>query len=100
MVPIDSLTDPEDQALYTQLENDTSLQLIDTSFRESLTNLSETGQVDLTVDTLNFSLPGMGHRKCMDKLMYDVCHGNEYKAVALPMRLENILVVKHRFWKL
>ena len=61
VVPIDSLTDPEDQALYTQLENDTSLQLIDTSFRESLTNLSETGQVNLTVDTFNFSLPGMGH---------------------------------------
>ena len=58
VVPIDSLTDPEDQALYTQLENDTSLQLIDTSFRESLTNLNETGQADFVVDSFDFSLPG------------------------------------------
>ena len=61
MVPIDSLTDPEDQALYTQLENDTSLQLMDASFRKSLTNLNQTGQVNLTVDSLDFSLPGMGY---------------------------------------
>ena len=61
MVPIDSLTDPEDQALYTQLENDTSLQLIDASFRKSLTNLNQTGQVNLTVDSLDFILPGMGY---------------------------------------
>ena len=58
LVDKESLTDPEAAALYSRLEDDESMQMIQRSFSEALRKMEDSGLIDMTVDSFKLYLPG------------------------------------------